>query len=64
MFSFLGSIAKAAVGVVVLPVAAVADIVTLGRTVTDDGEPYTSKAVGDILNNLSDATSPDSKGNS
>lgn len=58
MFGMLESLAKAAVGVVVTPVAVVADVVTLGGTLTDKREPYTAKAVSDIVKNLSDATDP------
>ena len=58
MFGMLESLAKAAVGVVVTPVAVVADVVTLGGTLTDKREPYTAKAVSDIVKSLSDATDP------
>lgn len=53
-----GSLLKAAVGVVVAPVAVVADVVTLGGAITDKNKPYTAKAVSDIVKNLDNATKP------
>lgn len=58
MFGLIESLAKAAVGVVALPVAVVADVITLGGTLTDKDEPYTASAASDIVKNLSDATKP------
>lgn len=57
MFGMLESLTKAVVGVATLPVAAVADAVTLGGSLTDREKPYTAEAVGEILDNLADATS-------
>ena len=57
MFGMIESLAKAAVGVVTLPVAVVADAVTLGGSLSDKPKPYTAEAVGEILDNLADATS-------
>lgn len=54
-----GSLLKAAVGVVVTPVAVVADVVTLGGSLNNKREPYTATAVGDILKNLNNATKPE-----
>lgn len=59
MFGILASLTKAAVGVVVAPVAVVADIVTMGGQLTDRDEPYTASAVSDVLKNLSNAVKPD-----
>ena len=59
MFGLIQSLAKAAVGVVTLPVAVVADVITLGGALTDKDEPYTASAASDIVKNLSDATKPD-----
>lgn len=59
MFGLLEGLTKAVVGVVVSPVAIVADVVTMGGVLTDKDEPYTSKAVKDILQNLDNATSPE-----
>ena len=59
MFGLIESLAKAAVGVVTLPVAVVADVITLGGALTDKDEPYTASAASDIVKNLSDATKPD-----
>jgi hypothetical protein len=58
MFGMLESLAKAAVGVVTVPVAVAADVVTLGGSLTDKTEPYTAKAVSDVVQNLTDATKP------
>lgn len=58
MFGMLESLAKAAVGVVTVPVAVVADVVTLGGSLTDKDEPYTAAAVSDVVQNLADATKP------
>lgn len=59
MFGLLESLAKAAVGVVTLPVAVVADVVTLGGSLTDKDEPYTATAASDIVENITNATKPD-----
>jgi len=61
MFGMLESLAKAAVSVVTVPVAVVADVVTLGGALTDKDQPYTADAVGDLVDNLKDATRPDRK---
>lgn len=58
MFGIVSSLAKAAVSVVSLPVAVVADVVTLGGTLTDKDAPYTAAAASDLVKNLQDATSP------
>jgi len=49
---------KAAVSVVTTPVALVADVVTLGGTLTDRNETYTGKAISDLVQNLENATDP------
>jgi len=59
MFGLLESLAKAAVGVVTLPVTVVADVITLGGALTDKDEPYTSRAASDIVKNLTNAVKPD-----
>lgn len=61
MFGMLESLTKAVVGVVTTPVAIVADVVTLGGTLTDKAEPYTASTASDIVSNLKDATKPLSK---
>lgn len=58
MFGMIESLAKAAVGVVTVPVAVVADAVTLGGALTDKDQPYTADAVGDVVQNLKDAAAP------
>ena len=57
MFGVLNSLTKAVVGVVVeTPIAIVADVVTLGGSMTDKNEPYTVTALGKVVDNVSDAT--------
>lgn len=58
MFEIFESLTKAAVGVVTLPVALVADVVTMGGACNDKDEPYTASAVSDIVKNLTDAAKP------
>ena len=58
MFGMIESLAKAALGVVTVPVAVVADVVTLGGALTDKDKPYTAEAVSDVVQNLEDATKP------
>ena len=59
MFGMLESLTKAALGVVTVPVAVVADVVTLGGVLTDKPEPYTAEAVSDVVKNLKNAANPD-----
>ena len=60
MFGMLKSVTKAVVGAVVeTPVAVVADVVTLGGSLTDKDEPYTATSVGKVMDNLSDVTDSD-----
>lgn len=61
MFGMLESLVKAAASVVTVPVAVVADVVTLGGSLTDKDQPYTADAVSDLVENLKDATKPGSK---
>jgi len=58
MFVMLESLAKAAISVVTVPVAVVADVVTLGGSLTDKDKPYTAEAVSDLVKNLENATNP------
>ena len=58
MFSTLSSLAKAAAAVVTVPVAVVADAITLGGSLTDKDKPYTYEACSDLVDNLKDATHP------
>lgn len=60
MFGFLGDLTKAVVGVVVeTPIAMVADVVTLGGTMTDKKEPYTASAIKGVMRNVENSTKPD-----
>ena len=61
MFGMIESLAKAAAAVVTVPVAVVADVVTLGGALTDKDQPYTAEAVEDFVDNLKDATKPERK---
>jgi hypothetical protein len=57
MFSMLSNLTKAVVGVVVeTPIAVVADVVTLGGSLTDKDKPYTAEAVSKVVNNLQKTT--------
>jgi len=52
-----GSLLKAVVGVVVeTPVALVADVVTLGGSLTDEDQPYTATAVEKVVDNIQKST--------
>lgn len=61
MFDMIGSLAKAAVSVVTVPVAVAADVVTLGGALTDKDQPYTADALSNAFENLVDATTPKQK---
>ena len=61
MFSILESLTKATLAVVTVPVAVVADVVTLGGALTDTEKPYTAEAISDLVTNLKDAAKPISK---
>lgn len=52
-----GELLKATVGLVVeTPIAVVADVVTLGGTLTDRNETYTGEAIGKVVENIQDST--------
>jgi hypothetical protein len=53
------SLLKAAAGVITVPIAVFADAITLGGALDEQDEPYTAKAVSDVLENLAKATDPD-----
>ena len=55
-----GDLLKAAVGAVVLPVAVVKDVVTLGGSVTDEPSAI-GESLKDIEKNLKNATKPEEK---
>jgi hypothetical protein len=59
MFKMLESLTKAATAVVTVPVAVVADVVTMGGALTDKEKPYTAEAVSDMVQNLKDASRPE-----
>lgn len=61
MFGLIEGLAKAAVGVVTLPVQVVADVVTLGGALTDKEQPYTAQGMSDVFKNLENAVKPDQK---
>lgn len=53
-----GSLLKAVVAVAVTPIAVVADVATLGGTLTDRKESYTGEALDAVEKNLSDTIDP------
>ena len=57
MFGMLENLTKAVVGAVVeTPVALLADVVTLGGSLTDKDEPYTAKAIAKVVENVQKST--------
>ena len=57
MFNLIGNLTKAVVGVVVeTPIAVVADVITLGGSLTDKDKPYTAEALSKVVQNVQDAT--------
>lgn len=58
MLGMLGSLAKAAVSVVEIPVAVAADVVTLGGSINDKDQPYTATAVEHLVENVQNAADP------
>ena len=61
MFGILESLVKAATAIVTVPVALVADVVTMGGALADKDKPYTAEAVEDMVDNLRDASRPGGK---
>ena len=61
MLNIAESLLRAGVAVVRIPVAVVADTVTIGGALTDRDESYTASAAKDLLGNLEDAASPREK---
>jgi len=60
LFDSLTSLTKAAVGTVIAgPVAAVADVITMGGALTDQDKPYSAQVAEDVWDNLKDAAKPD-----
>jgi hypothetical protein len=57
----LESTLKAAANAVAIPVAAVADAVTLGGALTDKERPYTADACSDLVQNVKNMTDSDRK---
>lgn len=53
-----GDLLKAAAAIVTVPVGVVADAITLGGVLTDKEKPYTAEALGDMMDNLKNATKP------
>lgn len=52
MFGFINSLAKTAVNVASLPIAAAADIVTLGGALTDNSQSYTVDKIEKLIEDL------------
>ena len=63
MFGIFESLVKATVSVVTIPVAVVADVVTLPASAYNGSDAFerTGGACGDLLDNLKDATRPSGK---
>jgi hypothetical protein len=60
MFDSLKSLTKATIGAVVeTPLAVAADFVTLGGSITERDEPYTTTAIKKVVKNVSDSTESD-----
>lgn len=59
MFGILKSVVKAAAVVVDVPVAVVADAITLGGVLTDRKRPYTASAARRFVRNIEDIADPD-----
>lgn len=57
----LKSLAKAVVGVALLPVDAVADVVTLGGVLNDRKNTHTGDRARQIVENLAKATEPEDR---
>ena len=58
-----GNLFKAAVGLVVeTPIAVVADVVTLGGTLTDAKQPYTATALEKVYDNVEQSTKVENNG--
>jgi hypothetical protein len=58
MFGVLGSLVKATVAIVDIPVAVASDIVTLGGALTEKDKSYTTDAAERLVQNIKDAASP------
>ena len=58
MFGMLEDLAKAAVGVVKLPLDVAADALTLGGALTEKDMPYTAEGISDVMQNLKNAAAP------
>jgi hypothetical protein len=58
MFGMLEDLAKAAVGVVKLPLDVAADALTLCGSLTDKDKPYTAEGISDVMQNLKNAAAP------
>lgn len=54
----LNDLAKAAVGIVSLPITLVEDVVTMGGALTDKETPYTVERLEDIMKNIGNAAKP------
>jgi len=58
----IGSLLKAAVSVIDVPVSIAADVVTLGGVLVDKKTTHTGDALGRLVDNVADATTPDDTG--
>lgn len=58
MLNFAESMLRASVAAVRIPVAVVADTITMGGALSDREESYTASAARDLVRNLEDAARP------
>lgn len=59
VFKMFQNLTKAVVGVSFSPVSMVADLMTLGGTLTDRKEPYTVSSLRQVMRNMDLAFDPD-----
>jgi hypothetical protein len=58
MFSLIGSLIGVTASALAIPMAVVADVVTMGGVLTDQDEPYTTKAADELVVGLVRALTP------
>lgn len=61
IIDMFGSLVKAVLSPVDVAVGVVADVVTLGGSLTDQDKPYTAQAAERLMDNVEDAFDPESK---
>lgn len=56
MFNVLKGLTKAVVSAATLPIDIVADVITIGGTMTDQEKPYTAKKLEKMIDGIDEAT--------